>query len=168
MDLDKALGILLDDDADVVAIAGENIFSEELPQGKESGGAVGQPYPGISYRPPAPPERGKQVIRTLQGGCTLVEEIRYVYSAAKNKTVASNLDQAIFNALDEFAGTVSDEASPPSTLDIQGIFATDVAHVYVGRDQVTETASATGVYHYVTRYRIVYSVTTQLNKNSAP
>lgn len=156
MDLDKALGILLDADTDVVAIAGANVYSEELPQSKESGGAQVQPYPGLSYREPA--DFNKRTIDTLEGGCTLVEETRDFFSAAKNKTVAKALSNAVFNLLHEFSGTVSDDASPPNTIEIQGIFA-DISNAYLGKDH------ATGVYHYLNRLQIKYSVF-ELNKNS--
>ncbi len=112
MDIETAIYRLLKDNSGVSGIVSGRIWFGELKQNVT--------YPAIAYKP-----LGDRVTtRTLDGLCSLTVETYLVFSADRleNKSVASRLDSAVFAALDQFRGVVSDGGSPEETLTVVGIF----------------------------------------------
>ncbi len=140
--IEQAVYELLSNDGGIAAIASGRIFGGVLPQELKT-------YPAIAYRPPATGNR--RVIRVMEGGCSLVAQRVHVFSAARRFSEASELDAAVFMALDEFFGTVDLPASSPmESIDIQAIFATNVAHAHQYDDRLQ-------LHNYVTEFEIHYT-----------
>lgn len=126
MQIEDAVYQLLKTDAAVTAIVSGRIFQGVMPQEVHS-------YPGIVYR--APEDGGRAIIRTLEGGCTLVSQRIKVFSAAHKANQSGPLDIAVIKCLDEFSGTVTEpDTSPEESIEIQGIYLTQpdqgLAHAY--------------------------------------
>lgn len=117
MDIEDAIYEILKADAGVTAIVSGRIFGGVIRETLKT-------FPVVLYRS----DGGRRPVRTLDGGCTLVEQRIHVFSAARGMADASDLDYAIHSALDEFSGTVSNGGSPEQTIDIQGIFSGDLSH----------------------------------------
>jgi hypothetical protein len=112
-------------------------------------------YPGIVYRPPA--DGGRREVRTLPGGCTLVEQRMQVFSAAKKYGPAAELDYAVTQALGEFRNTVTNtELSPEEALDIQGIYLDAPAHGHSFEDK-------SQVHQFLSEFLCFYIDTTRLS-----
>ncbi len=125
MFIETALYMLLRNDADVVALVAGRIFAGVLPQTSR--------YPAIAYRPSGI----RRLIETIDisgGRIANVAESYAIFSAAegpRNYGEASAVDRAIHLALDRFSGTVIDTSTSPATsLDIETIFASPIAHEY--------------------------------------
>ena len=144
--VEQAIYQILKADAGVTALVSSRIVYGVLDQI--------QTYPAIAYRPPAVGNR--TVLRTMEGGCSLVSQRVHVYSAAKGRgnsvaIVAAELDAAVHSALDEYRGTVFDiTVSPIESIEIHAIFSTNLAHRYVYDDQVQ-------VHNFLTEFEIHYT-----------
>lgn len=129
MTIEDAIYHILRNNSGVTALVSGRIF----------GGILGESirtYPAICYRPNPP----RTVVRTLDGGCTLVLQHISVFSASRTFDAASDTDDAVRAALDEFRGTVSNGESPEETISIQNILMTPVSHEhqYVDKTQLHE------------------------------
>lgn len=126
MNVETAVYRLLTQDSGVSGIVSSRVFGGVLKQDVV--------YPAIAYRPSGP----RRVLRVMEGGCALFSQQMAVFSVTDDAHGAFKtsvlLDEAVFAALDEFSGTVSDGGSPEDTLEIQAIFSGHVAHEYQHRD----------------------------------
>lgn len=144
--VEQAVYQILKTDAAIIALVGSRIFYGVLDQIVT--------YPAIAYRPPAAGNR--TLIRTMQGGCSLVSQRVHVYSASKGRgnaiaQQAALLDAAVSKALDEYSGTIEDlTVSPSESITIQAIFSTGLAHRYVYDDPQQ-------VHNFLTEFEIHYT-----------
>lgn len=128
MQIEEAIYKLLKTSGTVTDLVVGRIFAGVIPQENHT-------WPALCYRAPADTGRGREVIRVLEGGCTLVRQRIQIFSAGRTYGAASTLDQAVSSVLDEFRGTVvKDATSPEESIDIQGIFlaprGNGLAHAY--------------------------------------
>jgi hypothetical protein len=128
MDIETAVFQILKADPRVSAIVGGRIFAGKLQQDVK--------FPAVLYR--SPPEGGREVVRTLEGGCSLTKQIIHVFSSVKgNYGQAQRLDSVVIRSLDEYRGTVTDiTASPPDSIEVLAIFMTRLAHAYEYDDKL--------------------------------
>ena len=140
--IETALYQLLKNSSDVTNIVSGRIFSGVLPMKLEQ-------FPAIVYRPPQ--RGGRRVIRTINGGCALVEQPIHVFCAAKtNYGEAARLDDAIFHALDEFRGVVYDPTtSPMDSIKVEAVITTEISHSYAFIDD-------TKLHQFITEYLFHY------------
>lgn len=130
MDVEAALKQILDDDADVSAIVANRIHVPMLPQKVQ--------YPAVAFRTMKETDD-----YTLDGDFTSTVMVR-VFSTAigvSNYALAKSLDRAIRSVLRGFLGTVSDDASPESIIEIQGIFRVQCTYSYVNETETHEWVS---------------------------
>lgn len=133
--IEQAIYKLLKDNSGVTALVAGRIFAGIWKQEVSN-------YPGVLYRAPADGRR--EIVRVLEGGCSLVMQPIHVFSAAKTYGQAATLDSLVCTALDEFRGTVTDTSvSPPGSIEIQRIFLTRLAHAhqFTDRTQLHEFTS---------------------------
>lgn len=145
MDIETAIYRLLKNDSGVSGVVSGRIFGGVLPQNAA--------LPAIVYRPVG----RLKTRRPIELGNSLVTERVQVWSAARDKrdgkspySVASELDRLALAALDEFVGRVYDDASPPESIWIHGMFSSTPAHDYQHED-------ATGLHQFLTEYEVTYS-----------
>src|SRR5262245_46284162 len=130
MVIEDALYQILKNSVGVTTHVSGRIFSGVLPKKL-------QLFPAIVYRPPM--RGGRKVVRTINPGCALIEQPILIFSASKlNYGEAARVDEAIFHALDEFPRTdVEDPTlSPPDSIRVETIIATELAHSYAFVDDV--------------------------------
>jgi hypothetical protein len=146
--LELAIKQLLEDAPAVTAIAQFRIYPGIAPQSAT--------HPLIGFRPPS--SQNRKIIQSLDGGIALVRETIQIYSSSEGigKYVeVATLDDQIFRALNEFAGTVTNTTLVPNeSLVIQGIFATEQSHVYIGYDDRTQT------HHFMSEFHVNYEYAT--------
>jgi hypothetical protein len=143
--LEEAIVILLNQSAELAAQVGGRIYGGWFPQDVR--------YPAVAYKSPPPGWPGnRNVRRTIAGGCSLVEERIHLFTKAQGQGeygTASLIDRIVTSLLDEFVGVVADSSSPPNTLRIHGIFATEDSHLsrYTDVDQI---------HHFFTEFLVKY------------
>lgn len=143
MQIESALYQLLKNATAITNLVSGRIFSGVLPKSLEQ-------FPAIVYRPPQ--RGGRRVVRTINGGCALVEQPIYIFSAAKtNYGEAARLDDAIFQTLDDFPRTdvMDPTTSPPDSIRIEAIITTDLSHSYAYVDDVM-------LHQFITEYLFHY------------
>jgi hypothetical protein len=141
--IESALYQILKNSGTIANIVHGRIFSGVLPLKLDT-------FPAIVYRPS--PRGGRKVVRTIDGGCALVEQPLYIFSAAKtNYGEAARLDDAIFHALDEYPRSVISDLSmsPPDSIRIEAVLTTDLAHSYAYVDD-------THLHQFITEYLFHY------------
>jgi len=149
MEIETALYQILKNNAPLTALNAARLFSGEVAQ-KWDGPTA------IAIRPS--PSKNREIIRTFEGGCTLVNEwfitfsvVRGAQGATYPYTTCNKLDRAVIAALDEFAGTVIDPAtSPTESIEVQEIITTDNTHLY-GYDDKTKT------HQFISEFRVSYT-----------
>jgi len=149
MEIETAFYQILKNNAPLTALNAARVFSGQVPQ-KWDGDTA------IALRPS--PDKNREIIRTLEGGCTLVNEWFIVFSVTKGAqgatypfTLCNRLDRAVIAALDEFTGTVIDPAtSPTESIEVQEIITTDNTHLY-GYDEKTKT------HQFISEFRVSYT-----------
>jgi len=141
--IESALYQILKASTEVMNLVQGRIFSGVVPLKLEN-------YPAIVYRPPQ--RGGRRVVRTINGGCALVEQPLYIFSTAKtNYGEAARLDNTIFQVLDDFPRTdVSDPTtSPADVIRVEAIITTDLSHSYAYVDDVH-------LHQFITEYLFHY------------
>lgn len=125
--IEQAIYALLKASSGVTDIVAGKIFSGVAKQ------TAVAPY--VVYR--TPPEGARRITRTIDGDCTLVRDGVLIFSVGRTYGEAAELDAAIEDALDEYAGTVTNtDASPEESIDIQQIRLDSPAH---GHQYVDDT-----------------------------
>jgi len=119
--LDQAIYRVLATNAGVTAIVGTRITAGVLPQTTT--------YPAIAYR-----LAGEDSIVSLDASNGLRSSTVRVFCCTKaNYGAAASLAEAVRLAMADFKGSVSDGASPSSTVTIQGTFAAGLFEAYDDR-----------------------------------
>jgi hypothetical protein len=133
--IEQVIYKLLKTNMDVTDLVAGRIFAGIVPQTIAT-------FPLVMYK--TPEDGGREVVRTIQGGCSLVRQRMRLFSAARTYGEAALLDAAVYGCLDEFFGTViNEQVSPPESIDIQGIFLAQPAHAhqFVDKTQLHEFIS---------------------------
>lgn len=139
---EDAVYIILRDDAGVGALAGNSIHGGVLPNPLIGG------FPTIIYRGE---ERGR--VETLEGGVALVSPQRIaLYSVAQTYKTAAELRDAIEAALHEFSGDVTNDESPSTTFQVQGIFL--VSHDYRKDDEGVQGRPGLNLHEFLSVYDV--------------
>lgn len=121
--LDQAVYRVLALNSGVSALVGTRITAGVLPQTST--------YPAIAYR-----LAGEESIVSLNASNGLRSSTVRVFCCTKsNYGAAAALAEAVRLAMADFAGEVSDGASPPSTIKIQGTFAAGLFEAYDDKTQ---------------------------------
>lgn len=141
--VESALYQILKADTAVMAIVQGRIFSGVIPKKLDK-------FPALCYRPPQ--RGGRKVVRTINGGCALVEQPLYIFSASKtNYGEAARLDDAIFHALDEYEreDIIDPTTSPADSIRIEAVLTTELSHSYAFVDDI-------GLHQFITEYLFHY------------
>lgn len=141
--IESALYQILKGSTQVMSLVQGRIFSGLLPDGLKN-------FPALCYRPPQ--RGGRRVVRTINGGCALVEQPLYIFSASQvNYGEAARLDDAIFQALDDFPRTDVEDptTSPVDSIRVEAIVTTDLAHSYAYVDDMR-------LHQFITEYLFHY------------
>jgi hypothetical protein len=128
----QAIKILLTEDPGIAALVGRRIFPLVVPQNG--------PFPLIAWGRTA--RSADPVLDSTKRSQRLIVdrfEIASVAQGAGGDAVSEDIDDAVFELLDGWAGVVSDDASPESTLTIQGIFHEKLTELY--RDDLKQYAT---------------------------
>lgn len=150
--IESALYQILKNTTAITDLVSGRIFSGVLPKELKQ-------FPSIVYRPPQ--RGGRRVVRTINGGCALVEQPIYIFSAAKtNYGEAARLDDAIFQVLDDFPRTdiVDPTTSPADHIRIEAIITTELSHSYAFVDDMQ-------LHQFITEYLFHYVDPTRRDRN---
>ncbi len=150
---ETAIFQILKNTAPLTALNAQRLFAGEVPQTTELS-------TGVCYRPS--PDRNRELIRTLEGGCTLVAEYFLIFTMVRGAqgatfpfTLANQIDRAVNTALDEFADTVTDPTtSPAESLEVQEIISTENSHLY-GYDDKTKT------HQFISEFKVTFTDSTR-------
>ncbi len=128
----QAVKILLFEDAGLQSLVSNRIFPLRIPQKDE--------YPAITW---GRINRNADIALSsdIQAQRRVTDWFEFVSFAqgARGATSSEDIDDALFELLHGFAGTVSDGESPESTLFIEGIFLEKVGEYY--RDDLQQYAT---------------------------